>query len=199
MTTIRMDHRRDLGGGLLVRDDGRTVDGRIMPFGEVAEVVERDAAGELVRYRERFLPGCTEYVRQQAAKRGGPGWVGLKLEHDDGLAARIGFATALDERDDGVHATFRLYAGDDLAKVRSMLEESHRGLSIEFGDVVPAIVEDGITSRRQVMLGAVAATPVPIYAGAGITAMRGEVELPAGTPNLDRVREYLAELVPAGR
>src|SRR5262245_8998907 len=129
--SVDVIYRRSLVdvAGLSFRDDGRTVDGRIVPFGEVAEVTDRDpTTGELVRYRERFLPGCTEYVRQQAAKRAGPSWIGLNLEHDGRLGARIGFATALEERDDGAHATFRLYESDDLAKVRSMLEESHTGL-----------------------------------------------------------------------
>lgn len=192
--TIDVVYRRSLdAGGLSFRDDGRTVEGCIVPFGQVADVAEVDPkSGELVRYRERFLPGCTERVRQDAAKRGGPTWVRLNLDHDGRMDARIGFATALDERAEGVHATFRLYASDNLAKVRSMLEESHRGLSVEFGDIVPPVVEGGVTSRRQIWIGGVACTPVPCYAGAGITALRQQVDAGAGgTPKLDAVRAWL--------
>jgi hypothetical protein len=162
----------------------------------VAEV--DPTSGEVVQYRERFLPGCTERLRQKAAKRGGPSWIRLNLDHDGRMAAHIGYATALEERDGGAHATFRLYAGNDLAKVRSMLEESHRGMSVEFHDYVPPLVEDGVTSRRQVYIGAVACTPVPTYAGAGITALRHEVEpVEAGTPRLQAVRAWLADQAPA--
>jgi hypothetical protein len=193
-------HRRELDGTLSIRDDGRTIDGRIVPFGEVATITERDAAGEVVTYRERFLPGCTTYVRQQAAAqgRGGPTWVALKLEHDAGFGARIGFVKTLEERGDGVHATFKLYDSVDLVKVRSMLSESHTGLSVEFADRVEPVVENGVTCRVQVYLGAVAATPVPCYAGAGITAMRAGDGFSTGTPNLDAVTAWLAEQT-AGR
>jgi hypothetical protein len=160
---VKANHYRQFQlDGLELRAEGDTVDwSRIVPFDEVATITERDERGEVVTFRERFLPGCTTYVRQQAASRGGPTWIGLNLEHDGRLAARIGFATGLEERADGAYATFKLYDGGELAKVRSMLSTSHRGLSVEFSDRRDPVLEDGVTCRRQVYIGGVAATPVP--------------------------------------
>lgn len=174
-----------------------TVAGRIVPIGVEAEITEPGPDGELRTYREVFLPGCSVRVRQQADRHGGPRWVGLKLDHSETLDHRIGWATALDERTDGLYATFGLYQGADLDKVRSMLRESHTGLSIEFSDAVPPVTGDGLVSRRQIHLHGVAATPIPAYAGAVITAVRSLDAPDDGTPRLDAARAWLAEQLAA--
>ena len=190
-------HLRDAEG-----DEGRIVMGRIVPFGEIAEIRERNDAGDVVEYLEEFLPDCTLANRQLAERKMGgiPSWIPLNLDHSENFDREVGRCRSLSEADDGVQSSFRLYGGADLPKVRSMLSESHHGLSVQFGDRVPPIVSerDGGTliQHRQINIFHVAATPVPAYAGAGITEMREEdlEALVMGTPNIDAVEKLLAEL-----
>lgn len=182
---------------LMLRDDGRTIEGCIVPYGEVAEVVERNPdTGELSRYQEQFLKGSCARMAQGVTRRGNASFIKLVLDHDDqSFDAWIGHAVHLRSEDDGAYATFRLYDGRDIDKVRSMLSESHTGLSINFADFRPPKLIDGVVSRVQVAIDHVAATPIPVYANAGISSMRsiGGTELGA-TPNLASVRAFLTEL-----
>jgi len=169
--------------------------GRMFPFGDQAHIRELDNAGDLDEYDEEFLPGCTRRMQQIAARRGGaPAWISFTVDHDRSMDARLGFCCALTERDgDGAFGRFRLYEGAHLDKVRSMLEQSHKGLSIEFTDVVPPHVSGSLRQRVQINVSHVTATPIPVYESAGILAMRSvENPLAGGTPNLDRVRAMLA-------
>lgn len=193
--------RRSFAAELELRDaagDGRTVYGRLFPIGEVANITEL-VDGQLVSYEEEFLPGCTLALRQKVRQRmaGVPAFLRLKLGHGDSLEREVGSALTLDEQGDGVYASFRLYEGDQLAKVRSMIRDTYKGLSVEFGDVVDPYVHGRRISRRQVNIFAVAATPMPAYASAGVLAMRsGSGEMGSDTPNLDRARALLDELRP---
>lgn len=169
------------------RGDANTVEGRMVPFGEPAMVVED---GEV--YTEMFDPGSMTRMEQIAKARGNAAWIAFNLEHDEGFPARIGYARTLEQRDDGAWGIFKLYPGNDLAKVRSMLEESHTGLSVMFDDIAPPREVDGIRHRVQVSVRHVAATPMPTYAGATITAVRAtEPPLVVGTPALDEWTAWL--------
>lgn len=169
MATDDDDHLHLLlaDGDWHLRDDGRSMLGRIVPFEEPAIVVEQ---GE--RFEEEFLPGCMTRMCQIAARRGNAGWISLNLDHDETMDARIGYATGLEQRDDGGWAEFRLYPGNQLEKVRSMLTESHRGLSVMFDDIAEPRVTAGRRSRVQISVRHVAATPVPIYSGARVALVR---------------------------
>lgn len=181
---------RSFDANWMLRDDGRTVEGRIVPYGEVVEVVEH---GE--RFRETFLPRSCARMAQFAARKGNASWIEFRLEHNESFDAHIGYARSLVEKDDGAYATFRLYESADLDKVQSMLRESHTGLSVFFNDrVEPKRSADGIVQRVQVDIRHVAATPVPVYAGAAITGIRSDDAIDLGTPLLDEVKEYLAQL-----
>lgn len=187
--------RRSFDSTLAVSDDGRQVLGRMLPFKVVAHIREM-VNGELDEYDEEFLPGCTARMRQVAANRGGaPAWIRFTVDHEAGFDHRIGYCTAMAEDEDGVNGTFRLY--DDpahLDKVRSMLTESHTGMSIEFDDVAAPLIEGDLRRRRQINVSAVTATPVPVYASARLVVRADDDPLAgAGTPNLDRVRQMLAE------
>ena len=127
--------------------------------------------------------------------------VSLNLEHNETIESRIGYAAELDERDDGVYAIFRLYEGRDIEKHRSMLRESHTGLSVKFADVKPPKMLEDVVSHVQVILEHVAATPLPAYASAEILAMRGSdnddqvtTQMEITRPNLENVREWLASM-----
>lgn len=183
---------RSFAADLEVSTDGREVFGRIVPLNEVAHIREM-IDGALDEYDEEFLPGCSAHMRQVAKSRGGqPSWIQFTLDHDHGFDSRLGFCREMVEVGSGVDCTFRLYDDPRLPKVRSMLAESHKGLSIEFVDRVAPIVEGNLRRRRQINISHVTATPVPVYASAKILAMRSEGDPLGGTPNLDRVREMLA-------
>lgn len=182
-----------------LRDDGRFVRGRIVPFNEPTLVVDR---GE--RFREQFLPGCMTRLCQLVAKRGNAGFIQLNLDHDESFASLIGYARSVEQLDDGGYADFKLYRSPDLDKVRSMLEESHTGLSVMFDDVATPRLLDGIRSRVQIAIRHVAATAFPAYRGAAITAMRDDVS--HDPPTLDEIDDrpalaewqaYLASLTPS--
>jgi hypothetical protein len=188
-----MNHVRSLATDWTVSDDGRRVEGRIFPFGRAAHVVEM-IDGELDEYDEEFLPGCTTRIRQVAAARGGaPAWIRFTVDHERTFDARLGYCVDLAESDDGAHGVFRLYDGAQLAKVRDMLSTSHNGLSVEFTDVRPPVVDGPLRQRCQINVLAVTATPTPIYDDARVLSLRATDDpmALAGTPNLDRVRAML--------
>jgi phage head maturation protease len=192
-----MNHVRSLATDWNVSEDGRFVEGRIFPFGEVAHITEL-IDGEVDEYDEEFLPGCTTRMRQAAAgSRGGaPAWVRFTIDHERSFDARLGYCTELSEADDGAHGSFRLYDGPQLAKARDMLNSSHNGLSVEFSDRVAPQIEGDLRRRVQINLFAVTATPVPVYDTARVLSVRGDDDPLAalGTPNLDRVQAILASM-----
>lgn len=180
-------------GELQLRDDGRTVHGKIVPFREPTQITQRRADGEVESFEEMFAPGSLTACCQLAQRRGNAGWIALNLDHDESFDARVGYATELEQREDGGYATFRLYDGPQLPKVRSMIEESHKGLSVMFDDVAKPRLIGKVRERVQVYLHHVAATPSPAYAGAGVLAMRStDSGLTLGTPALDEVQQWLA-------
>lgn len=178
-----------------LRDDGRTLDGMIVPYGESTDIVELDESGDIVRYREQFLPHSLYNMAQGFKTRGARGMnVPLLLDHNEGSLERLaGFAVNIESKDDGAYGTFRLYDDANITKVRSILSESHTGLSIKFRDIRDPKLIDGVVSRVQVFVAHVAATPTPAYANAGIGSIRstGEV-VEAPSPALAEVRAWLA-------
>lgn len=184
---------------LSLRDDGRTLHGRIVPYGEVANIAEvDDDTKEIVRYREQFLPHSMAAMVQGFIARGGDTskrsqcFVPLLIDHRDDFDSMIGQAVELTDTEDGAYATFRLYDDDRMTKIRSVLSESHTGLSVMFRDTRPPRLVDGIVSRVQVHIRHVAATPTPAYAMAGIDSIRSN-EVPPDTPKLRSVRQWLDE------
>jgi phage head maturation protease len=179
-------------GALQLRDDGRTVHGKIVPFREAARVTQRSADGKIESFDEMFAPGSLTACCQLAQRRGNAGWIALNLDHDESFDARVGYATELEQREDGGYATFRLFDGPQLPKVRSMIEESHKGLSVMFDDVAKPRIVGGVRERVQVYLHHVAATPSPVYSGAGVLAMRSDGGAATlGTPALDETDAWL--------
>jgi len=180
-------------------DDGRTLEGMIVPYNVVADVAEvNDETGKVERYREQFLTGSLAAMAQGFKHRGRLD-VPFMLGHQESFESTIGFATSLDSRDDGAWGSFRIYDDSNLVKIQSMLRESHTGLSIAFRDTRQPKLIDGVVSRVQVFVGHVAATPVPTYATAGITAMRAQDDpQEAPRPLLEGVRAWLASQQPAG-
>ncbi|MET0461749.1 MAG: hypothetical protein ABW007_01290 [Chitinophagaceae bacterium] len=179
-----------------LRDDGRTLEGCIVPYGEVVDVAELNESGDVIRYREQFLTHSLANMAQGFKARSGKGMnVPLLIDHNDSFERLVGFATMIESREDGAYATFRLYDGDNITKVRSILSESHTGLSVAFRDIREPKLIDDVVSRVQVYVGHVAATPAPAYAGAGITSVRNSDEpVISETPALNDVRQWLANM-----
>lgn len=167
--------------------DGRTVYGRVVPYGEVIEFVDPYDNDRLKR--ERFVRGAL--ARQAEA------WhrVTLTFEHHAGFRDTIGYGRSLQELDDGAWATFRLYESD-ASKAREALTTSHRGLSLEFLSLADRLAGDGVIDRTRVHVQRVAAVPDSAYMGAGIVAVRSAE--PVATPNLDAVLAELETLKAAG-
>ena len=177
-----------------LRDDGRTLDGLIVPYGEVADIVEVDDAGDVIRYREQFLPDSLANMSQGFKARSGKGMrCPLVLDHNETMETTVGFATMIESRDDGAYGTFRLYDDANIIKIRSMLQESHTGLSVKFRDIREPKLIDGVVSRVQVFIAHVAATPAPAYANAAIGSIRSNQVVETPRPALDDVRAWLAE------
>lgn len=177
-----------------LRDDGRTLTGRIVPYGEVANIVELDdETGELVRYQEQFLANSLMAMAQGFQARGGK-FVPLLIDHNDNFDNMIGHATELRSEDDGAWGSFRLYDDERMTKIRSVLTESHTGLSISFRDTRAPKLIDGVVSHVQVHVGHVAATPAPAYPSASIASLRATQGPMADDyhPSLDGIKAWLA-------
>lgn len=170
--------------------EGRTVEGVVVPYDQPAEVA--DSLGPSPVYREVFTE--TSFARQLQGFAARPGLVkrvALNLDHRHELDRQIGWLDAATSTPTGLVARFGLYPTANLELVRSMLAETHTGLSVECALHKSRIRGDGVVERRVVELVGVAATPTPAYAGAGITAMRdddgGDVFGARPTPLLDAV------------
>jgi HK97 family phage prohead protease len=179
-----------------LRSDGdeNVLEGWIVPFNQVADVTDLTPEG-VKRYREGFLPGSLTRIEQGCRKRGNAAWIRLTMDHDS--SDRIGFCRQVEQRgDEGGWASFRLYDSADILKVRSMLELSHDGFSIEFVDVIPPdVAEDGTVWRRQVDIPTVTVTPIPAYESAKVLELRDQADpLADNTEGLDYAQQVLEEI-----
>lgn len=177
-----------------IRTDGdvNTVEGWLIPFNQVADVADITDDG-VDRYREAFRPGSCTRMEQAVAQRGNAGFIRLTLDHESSMDARVGCGRSLEQRgSEGLWGSFKLYESADLAKVRSMIEDSHDSFSIEFNDVAPPEEVDGVRWRRQVTIPAVTLTPMPAYEGAKVLTLRdGEVDV--STAARDEVLAWLKD------
>jgi HK97 family phage prohead protease len=162
--------------------DGRTLVGRAVPFGVVADVGGR--------YRERFLPGA--FDRQIGS--GQVGQVQLWASHQDrlsnGQAKPIGKTVRLEERSDGLHGEWwvaNTSAGNDALEL--VHARMVTGLSVGFTAVKGGTRQaaGGVLERSVAHLDHVALTGTPIYPGAEVLAVRSAAR-PLATFALDVAR-----------
>ena len=173
---------RHIRADLDVDDDTGHVSGLVVPYGTPTHVVDEE--GE---YDEMFTPTSFAGMLQgYAAAPNRVRTVAFQMDHRHELDRQIGYATALESSEDGLFGEFSLYDTADARKVRSMLQTSHTGLSIDFGARSTRTGDGGVRERLGVHLYAVAATPSPAYPSAQILAVRSDPE-PArlDTPRLD--------------
>ena len=92
----------------LTASEGRTVDVRIVPYGE--RITHNDGLGGVARgvdYTEEWMPGVFSH-QLNAANR-----VLANYEHQEGIAGVIGHGIALREEADGFHGSFVLHDTPD--------------------------------------------------------------------------------------
>lgn len=145
--------------------DGRTVDVRIVPYGQTAWVSDR--GGPL--YEEQWLPGVFSH-QVNAANR-----VLANFEHQSGIAGVVGHGLALRESPDGFHGSFRLHETADGDKTLMLVQEGVLdGVSLEAFPVKSVRTAAGVVQRVKANLRAIALCRTPAFSDAKVLAVREE-------------------------
>jgi HK97 family phage prohead protease len=148
----------------LVSGDGRTIDVRIVPYGERATV--DDGFGP---YSEEFAPGA--FDKQLAAGHRLKVW--LNFQHRGGIADVVGKGIALREEPDALYGSFRAY--EDAAGDKALLmvnEGDLDSVSLEFASKKAIRTSAGVVRRVKAHLSAVALCREGAYSGAKVLAVR---------------------------
>lgn len=154
----------------LTPGDGRTVDMRIVPYGET--IAHNDGEeGDYGRrqYREQFAHGAFTH-QLRAANR-----VLVNFEHEEGIRGVIGHGKALLERDDALYGSVKIHESPEGDKVLMLVREKVLGgVSIEFRPTQSVRTADGIIKRVKAHLSNIALTRFNAYEGAVILGLREE-------------------------
>lgn len=150
--------------------DGRTVDVRIVPYGET--ITHNDGLGgerRGVDYREEWLPGVFSH-QVTAAHR-----VHANFEHQTGAINVVGHGLTLREGQDGFYGSFEIHETPQGETTLALLRaKSLDGVSLEAKPVRNIRSTDGIVQRAKANLYAIAFTRFAAYAGARVLALREE-------------------------
>lgn len=162
---LRREFETEISSG-----DGRTLDIRIVPFGERAVVADGFGGVPVgVPYEEEWMPGCFDKQLRAADK------IYLNFQHEPGLRGIIGKGLALRAASDGYHASFRVLNGDDCEKALELVREDVlTGASIEvpMRTVKSKRSADGVIQRVKGHLDAVALCRIGAFASAAVLAVR---------------------------
>ncbi len=148
--------------------DGRTVDCRIIPYGE--QIEHNDGLGGLpvgMPYKEEWMAGAFA-GQERAANR-----VLANVEHEQGLAGVVGHGVMLREQPDGFYGSFRIH--DDPAGDKALLminEGILTTVSLEARARKTVRTRDGVIRRVKAHLRGVAFARFGAYDGAAILAVR---------------------------
>lgn len=152
----------------LVAGDGRTIDVRVVPYGESAEVSDGGPV-----YREEWVRGCFD-DQLRAANRVD---VLLNFEHERGIGGLIGRGLSLRDQEDGLHATFRIFETQDGDKAIELVREGILGgVSLEAYAKKSIRTAEGVVRRVKAHLDKAALCRRPAFAGAMVLALRQEPE-----------------------
>jgi hypothetical protein len=148
--------------------DGRTVDVTIVPYSIAADVSD-----DGIRvYREQWDPGCFD-DQLRAANRVD---VLMNFEHERGIGGLVGRGLELRSSPDGLHGTFRIFAGQDGDKALELVNEGVlRGVSLEAYPKKSVRSADGVVRRVRAHLDKVALCRRPTWKEARVVAVREEV------------------------
>jgi HK97 family phage prohead protease len=146
--------------------DGRTIDLRVVPYGESAEVDDGEGP-----YLEEFVRGAFEGQLEHAHR------VYLNFQHERGIRSIVGKGVTFESRDDALYGSFRAFEDADGDKALTLVREGVlTGASIEFKPTETHRTPAGVVRRVRAHLDAVALCRVGAYAGAGVLAVREEQE-----------------------
>lgn len=156
----------------LTAGEGRTVDLRVVPYGEIAKA--NDGLGGLpkgVMYDEEVLPGAFDH-QLNAANR-----VHMNVEHEEGIHGKVGHGLTLASRSDGLYGSFRFlatHAGDTaLELVRA---GALGGVSFEAKFRNSVRSASGVVQRVKADLVNIALCRDPAYSRALVLGLRTEIE-----------------------
>lgn len=148
---------------------GRTVDVRIVPYGE--KITHNDGLGGVpagVDYTEEWLPGVFAH-QVNAANR-----VLANFEHQPGIAGIVGRGISLEDRPDGMHGSFKILetpAGETTLEL--LRDQVLEGISLE-AIPVKNVQRGSVLQRAKANLRAIAFTRFAAYQGARVLALREE-------------------------
>lgn len=167
----------------LTAGNGRTVDCRIVPYGERAQA--NDGLGGLpvgVMYEEEIVAGAFDHQLNAASR------VHMNVEHEDGINGKVGHGLELASRSDGLYGSFKFLptqAGDTaLELVRG---GALTGVSFEAKFKRSVRSAAGVVQRVKADLVNIALCRDPAYERALILGLRTHAEVED---------EYAAELLP---
>ena len=195
MTTLEQDEALEVPVDLVATrtyaaevnpGDGRTVDLRIVPYGERVEA--NDGLGGLPRgvvYTEEFAPGVFDHEIKAANRvlldfeHSGRARDGRAMRVSENLADVVGRGLSLVSKQDGFHGAFRILetpAGDTaLALLR---EGVLGGASVECRFLKSIRGRDGVVRRVKAKLERVALCREPGYPGSVVLGLRTESPAP---------------------
>ncbi len=157
----------------LSEGDGRTVDVRIVPYGE--QIEHNDGLGGArkgVVYREEFVMGAFAHQTNAAFR------VLVNVEHQEGIGGVVGHGKSLLERDDGLYGSFKIHENSDGDKTLMLVREGILdGVSLEAQPTKSIRSAAGVIKRVKANLYNVALTRYRAYQGAVVLALREEMLL----------------------
>jgi Escherichia/Staphylococcus phage prohead protease len=156
----------------LTPGDGRTVDLRIVPYGE--RVQANDGLGGVPRgvvYTEEFVPGVFDH-EIKAANR-----VLLDFEHDERVEGIVGRGLTLESRTDGFHGAFRMLETPAGETALALVNEGVlTGASVECRFLKSRRGADGVVRRVKAKLLKVALCRDPAYPSSLVLGVRTAVD-----------------------
>lgn len=151
--------------------EGRTVDVRIVPYGE--RITHNDGLGGVpkgVEYREEFLPGVFDHQIKA------PFRIHANVEHEQGVGGKVAHGTVLRSEGDGFYGTFQMLdtpAGETALQL--IRAGSLDGVSVEAQPVKSIKSAGGVVQRAKANLFGIAFTRFAAYSGARVLAVREEM------------------------
>jgi HK97 family phage prohead protease len=151
--------------------DGRVLEGRLVPYGETADVTDATDQG-MERYREAFQPGAFAYQVGKALQDGSVARRVTFVDQHQGGLGKLGYALGLEERADGLYGELRVLPRQ-VDNVEQLLADGVDGLSVGFVPIRSQRTADGTRLRTRCHLVHVALEAVGAYSSARVLAMRG--------------------------
>lgn len=147
-----------------VEVEGRTVDVRVVPFGEVARVADPP---DFTPYDEEWMPGVFDH-QLNAANR-----VHANYEHERGVANVVGHGITMRKESDGYHASFKIHGTQTGETALELLRDGALpGVSLEAVPVKSVKAQTGVVQRVKAHLRGVAFCREGAFKGAQVLAVR---------------------------